>query len=68
MQRPDGKAPTVVFEIEGRHFMVLKGGLPWPCPACPNGPETAGSQRAMAAMMKMRKLDINVLQRAYDGA
>ncbi|MEQ4565648.1 VOC family protein [Paenarthrobacter sp. CAP02] len=32
-----------------------------------NGPDPAGSQRAMEAMMKMRKLDINELQRAYDG-
>ncbi|MFE4195077.1 VOC family protein [Paenarthrobacter sp. NPDC056912] len=32
-----------------------------------NGADPAGSQRAMEAMLKMRKLDINVLQRAYDG-
>jgi predicted 3-demethylubiquinone-9 3-methyltransferase (glyoxalase superfamily) len=31
------------------------------------GPDPAGSQRAMEAMLKMRKLDINVLQKAYDG-
>lgn len=32
-----------------------------------NGPDTAGSQRAMEAMLKMRKLDLAVLQKAYDG-
>jgi predicted 3-demethylubiquinone-9 3-methyltransferase (glyoxalase superfamily) len=30
-------------------------------------PESAGSQRAMAAMMDMKKLDLAALQRAYDG-
>ncbi|MFF2841711.1 VOC family protein [Paenarthrobacter sp. NPDC057981] len=32
-----------------------------------NGPDPAGSQRAMEAMLKMRKLDLAVLQKAYDG-
>ncbi|MGJ3191102.1 VOC family protein [Paenarthrobacter sp. FR1] len=32
-----------------------------------NGPDQAGSRRAMEAMLKMRKLDVNVLQKAYDG-
>ena len=31
------------------------------------GPDAAGSKRAMAAMMTMRKLDIATLQNAYDG-
>jgi predicted 3-demethylubiquinone-9 3-methyltransferase (glyoxalase superfamily) len=31
------------------------------------GPDRAGAQRAMQAMMKMVKLDIAALQRAYDG-
>lgn len=30
-------------------------------------PESAGSQRAMAAMLEMKKLDLAALQRAYDG-
>ncbi|MBM7793324.1 VOC family protein [Paenarthrobacter ilicis] len=30
------------------------------------GPDPEGSQRAMAAMMKMRKLDINALRAAYN--
>lgn len=32
-----------------------------------SGPDSAGVQRATAAMLKMTKLDINVLQAAYDG-
>jgi predicted 3-demethylubiquinone-9 3-methyltransferase (glyoxalase superfamily) len=49
-----------------------KFGLSWQIvptgmPGLLNGPDAAGSQRAMEAMLKMRKLDINVLQRAYDG-
>jgi predicted 3-demethylubiquinone-9 3-methyltransferase (glyoxalase superfamily) len=32
-----------------------------------NGPDTAGAGRAMQAMMKMKKIDIAELQRAYDG-
>jgi predicted 3-demethylubiquinone-9 3-methyltransferase (glyoxalase superfamily) len=31
------------------------------------GPDQAGAQRAMQAMMKMVKLDIAALQKAYDG-
>jgi predicted 3-demethylubiquinone-9 3-methyltransferase (glyoxalase superfamily) len=49
-----------------------KFGLSWQIvptemPRLLNGPDAAGSKRAMEAMLKMRKLDINVLQRAYDG-
>ncbi|BCW36421.1 VOC family protein [Arthrobacter sp. StoSoilA2] len=49
-----------------------KFGLSWQIvpvgmPGLLNGPDPAGSQRAMEAMLKMRKLDINVLQKAYDG-
>ncbi|MEV7604380.1 VOC family protein [Paenarthrobacter sp. NPDC089322] len=49
-----------------------KYGLSWQIvptamPRLLNGPDPAGSQRAMEAMLKMRKLDINVLQKAYDG-
>ncbi len=31
------------------------------------GSDPDGSRRAMEAMMQMRKLDINILQKAYDG-
>ena len=49
-----------------------KFGLSWQIvptgmPSLLNGPDPAGSQRAMEAMLKMRKLDINALQKAYDG-
>ncbi|MFJ5956335.1 VOC family protein [Paenarthrobacter sp. NPDC092416] len=49
-----------------------KFGLSWQIvptalPALLSGPDPAGAQRAMEAMLKMRKLDINVLQKAYDG-
>ncbi|MFE4544077.1 VOC family protein [Arthrobacter sp. NPDC056727] len=32
-----------------------------------NGPDAAGAQRAVQAMLGMQKLDIDELQRAYDG-
>ena len=32
-----------------------------------NGPDREGSKRAMAAMLKMKKLDIQTIQDAYDG-
>lgn len=31
------------------------------------GPDPAGSKRAMEAMLKMKKLDVEKLQKAYDG-
>ncbi|MFH5877572.1 VOC family protein [Arthrobacter sp. NA-172] len=33
-----------------------------------SGPDPEGAQRAMAAMLQMKKLDIAALQSAYDGA
>ena len=49
-----------------------KFGLSWQVvPAVINdlvaGPDPEGSKRAMAAMLKMKKLDIKQLQDAYDG-
>lgn len=41
--------------------------VPRMLPGVLNGSDPAGSQRAMAAMMGMRKLDIAALQAAYDG-
>lgn len=47
----------------GLSWQIVPAGMP----SLLNGPDPAGSQRAMEAMFKMRKLDINVLQKAYDG-
>lgn len=49
-----------------------KYGLSWQIvptavPGLLAGPDAAGAQRAMEAMLQMRKLDIGVLQKAYDG-
>ncbi|UVJ37801.1 VOC family protein [Arthrobacter sp. CJ23] len=49
-----------------------KYGLSWQIvptalPGLLTGPDAAGAQRAMEAMLQMQKLDINVLQKAYDG-
>ncbi|WP_312856683.1 VOC family protein [Arthrobacter mobilis] len=47
-------------------------GLSWQVvpvllPELLGGQDTAGAQRAMQAMLQMKKLDIAALQRAYDG-
>lgn len=49
-----------------------KFGLSWQIvpaalPGFLNGPDVEGAQRAMEAMLQMRKLDIGALQKAYDG-
>ncbi|MGW0043067.1 VOC family protein [Rhodococcus sp. NPDC003348] len=41
--------------------------VPSALPVILGGPDPAGAQRAVAAMMQMRKIDIGVLQKAYDG-
>jgi predicted 3-demethylubiquinone-9 3-methyltransferase (glyoxalase superfamily) len=41
--------------------------VPQVFPKLLGGPDRAGAQRAMQAMMKMVKLDIAALQKAYDG-
>ncbi|MBT8162335.1 MULTISPECIES: VOC family protein [Arthrobacter] len=50
-----------------------KFGLSWQIvpkifPELLSGPDPDGAQRAMAAMLQMKKLDIAALQSAYDGA
>ncbi|NKX50396.1 VOC family protein, partial [Arthrobacter deserti] len=42
--------------------------MPTVLPELLGGQDTARSQRAMQAMLQMKKLDIAALQRAYDGA
>lgn len=41
--------------------------VPTILPSLLQGKDAAGSQRVMAAVMKMKKLDINALQDAYNG-
>jgi len=41
--------------------------VPQPLIEMPKSPDTAAVERAFAAMMKMKKLDIAALQRAFDG-
>jgi predicted 3-demethylubiquinone-9 3-methyltransferase (glyoxalase superfamily) len=41
--------------------------IPSKLPALLGGPDRAGAERAMAAMLKMGKLDIAELQKAYEG-
>ncbi|PHV10758.1 VOC family protein [Chitinimonas sp. BJB300] len=53
-------------------WLTDKHGLSWQIVPRPflklmNSKDTAASQRAFAAMMQMTKLDIAVLQKAYDG-
>ena len=115
---PDGRAMSVVFELEGQRFMALNGGptyrftpaislfvsvetqqeldriweqllagggaptrcgwltdrfglswqvIPTALMECLRGPDPAGSQRAVKAMLGMQKLDIAELRRAYAG-
>ncbi|MDR6987223.1 putative 3-demethylubiquinone-9 3-methyltransferase (glyoxalase superfamily) [Paenarthrobacter nitroguajacolicus] len=47
----------------GLSWQIVPSGMP----ALLNGPDPAGSRRAMEAMLTMRKLDISALQKAYDG-
>jgi predicted 3-demethylubiquinone-9 3-methyltransferase (glyoxalase superfamily) len=42
--------------------------VPTALPRYLGGPDPDGAQRAMQAMLKMKKLDIAALKRAYDGA
>ncbi|MGF6832065.1 putative 3-demethylubiquinone-9 3-methyltransferase (glyoxalase superfamily) [Paenarthrobacter sp. TE4293] len=47
----------------GLSWQIVPSGMP----ALLNGPDPAGSRRAIEAMLAMRKLDISALQKAYDG-
>lgn len=49
------------------HFGVSWQIVPTILPALLKDPETAQSQRAMRAMLRMKKLDIEELKRAYAG-
>ncbi|GAA3240672.1 VOC family protein [Actinocorallia longicatena] len=41
--------------------------IPTALPELISGPDQAGAQRAMQAMLGMQKIDVRVLQQAYDG-
>jgi predicted 3-demethylubiquinone-9 3-methyltransferase (glyoxalase superfamily) len=41
--------------------------IPTALPKLIGGPDAAGAQRAMQAMLQMRKIDVAALQKAYDG-
>jgi len=52
--RPAGTVMTVTFELDGQRFVALNGGE--------SDPET--SQRVMRAMLQMKKIQIDELERA----
>ena len=81
--RPPGSVMVVAFELDGQAFTALNGGPIFKFNEavslqvyCATQQEidhywdklSAGGQRAMSAMLKMKKLDIAELQRAHDGA
>ncbi len=59
--RPEGMVMTVLFELDGQQLLALNGG-----------PELtfdeAKAQRAISAMLRMKKLDIGELERAASSA
>ena len=60
MPRPKGGVMTVAFELNGQPFLALNGG--------PSDKQPQRSHRVMEAVMKMRKLEIAGLERAYASA
>src|SRR2546426_12087523 len=70
--RPAGTVMTVSFELDGQKFLALNGGPEFTFSeaisfqvSCKNQDEVdAKAQRVMAAMLKMKKIDIDALERA----
>jgi len=62
----DGGAPVQCGWLRDRYGVSWQI-VPSILPKLLGGPDQAGARRAMEAMMKMVKLDIAALQRAYDG-
>src|SRR2546426_8834588 len=70
--RPEGTVMTVSFELDGRTFVALNGGpdgvswqiVPTALPELLGDPDPERSQRAMAAMLKMKKIEIDAVERA----
>ena len=78
--KPAGSVLTVEFEIESVKFIALNGGpqfkfdeavswqvVPTVLPEMLQDPNAGRADRAMKAMLQMRKLDIAALQRARNG-
>ncbi len=74
--REAGTVMTVDFEIEGQKFTALNGGPVFKFNEaisfvvhCETQKEVDSerSQRAMKAMLQMKKIDIEKLKRAYEG-
>jgi len=52
---------------EERRSLARDAGNRWVFPELLDDPDREKSQRVMAAMLKMKKIDIVGLQRAYEG-
>jgi predicted 3-demethylubiquinone-9 3-methyltransferase (glyoxalase superfamily) len=62
----DGGSPDQCGWLRDR-YGVFWQIVPQALPKLLGGPDRAGAQRAMQAMLQMKKLDIAALQKAYDG-
>ena len=62
----DGGSPDQCGWLRDR-YGVFWQIVPQALPKLLGGPDRAGAQRAMQAMLQMQKLDIAALQKAYDG-
>ncbi|MGH7646940.1 MAG: VOC family protein [Gemmatimonadaceae bacterium] len=67
--RTPGSVMTVLFELDGQSFMGLNGGqiVPKDINKFYADEKSAGAARTMNAMLKMKKLDMGALQRAFEG-
>jgi predicted 3-demethylubiquinone-9 3-methyltransferase (glyoxalase superfamily) len=62
----DGGSPDQCGWLRDR-YGVFWQIVPQALPKLLGGPDRAGAQRAMQAVLQMKKLDIAALQKAYDG-
>jgi predicted 3-demethylubiquinone-9 3-methyltransferase (glyoxalase superfamily) len=65
-RRPEGSVMTVDFELDGQRFLALQV-VPTKALELLSDPSSPKSQRAFAAMMNMKKLDLPGLEKAYNG-
>lgn len=61
-KRPKGSAMTVEFELDGQKFIV-----PTVLAEMVRDPDAKKVDRAMSAILKMKKLDLRKLEQAYAG-